>query len=77
MDQSKPSDLVQATLDLLLLKILALELVNGFAVSQAAEAAQVSGPATGLKCRAESSTARRQERMVGFRRIPPKDTRTV
>jgi transcriptional regulator len=30
---SKPSDLVQGTLDLLLLKILALEPLNGFAVS--------------------------------------------
>jgi len=31
---SKPSDLVQGTLDMLLLKILALESMNGFAVSQ-------------------------------------------
>ena len=31
---SKPSDLVQGTLDLLLLKILALEPLNGFAMSQ-------------------------------------------
>ena len=31
---SKPSDLVQGTLDRLLLKILALEPMNGFAVSQ-------------------------------------------
>ena len=31
---SKPSDLVQGTLDMLLLKILALEPMNGFAVSQ-------------------------------------------
>jgi PadR family transcriptional regulator, regulatory protein PadR len=30
---SKPADLVQGTLDLLLLKILALEPLNGFAVS--------------------------------------------
>ncbi len=30
---SKPSDLVQGTLDLLLLKILALEPMNGYAVS--------------------------------------------
>jgi transcriptional regulator len=30
---SKPSDLVQGTLDLLLLKILALEPLNGFAIS--------------------------------------------
>src|SRR5579863_10729576 len=30
---SKPSDLVQGTLDMLLLKILALEPMNGFAVS--------------------------------------------
>ena len=29
---SKPSDLVQGTLDMLLLKILALEPMNGFAV---------------------------------------------
>jgi PadR family transcriptional regulator PadR len=38
---SKPSDLVQGTLDLLLLKILALEPLNGFAVSQRLK--QVSG----------------------------------
>ena len=31
---SKPSDLVQGTLDMLLLKFLALEPMNGFAVSQ-------------------------------------------
>jgi PadR family transcriptional regulator, regulatory protein PadR len=31
---SKPSDLVQGTLDLLILKILALEPMHGFAVSQ-------------------------------------------
>ena len=31
---SKPSDLVQGTLDLLILKILALEPLNGWAVSQ-------------------------------------------
>src|SRR5216684_6220885 len=31
---SKPSDLVQGTLDLLILKILALEPMNGWAVSQ-------------------------------------------
>jgi PadR family transcriptional regulator PadR len=31
---SKPSDLVQGTLDLLLLKILALERLNGWAISQ-------------------------------------------
>ena len=34
IDMSKPSDLVQGTLDMLLLKILALEPMNGFAVSQ-------------------------------------------
>ena len=33
-DMSKPSDLVQGTLDLLLLKILALEPLHGWAVSQ-------------------------------------------
>src|SRR5437016_11888072 len=38
---SKPSDLVQGTLDLLLLKILALEPVNGWAISQRLK--QVSG----------------------------------
>jgi PadR family transcriptional regulator len=38
---SKPSDLVQGTLDMLLLKILALELMNGFEVSQRLK--QVSG----------------------------------
>ncbi len=38
---SKPSDLVQGTLDLLLLKILALEPLNGWAISQRLR--QVSG----------------------------------
>src|SRR5215472_11969065 len=38
---SKPSDLVQGTLDLLLLKIVALEPLNGFAISQRLK--QVSG----------------------------------
>ena len=38
---SKPSDLVQGTLDLLLLKILALEPMHGFAISQRLK--QVSG----------------------------------
>ena len=38
---SKPSDLVQGTLDMLLLKILELEPMNGFAVSQRLK--QVSG----------------------------------
>jgi transcriptional regulator len=38
---SRPSDLLQGTLDLLLLKILALEPLNGFAVSQRLR--QVSG----------------------------------
>ena len=31
---SKPSDMVQGTLDLLILKMLALEPLNGFAISQ-------------------------------------------
>jgi PadR family transcriptional regulator PadR len=38
---SKPSDLVQGTLDLLVLKILALEPLNGWAISQRLR--QVSG----------------------------------
>ncbi|MBV8569354.1 MAG: PadR family transcriptional regulator [Acidobacteriaceae bacterium] len=38
---SKPSDLVQGTLDLLLLKILTLEPLNGWAISQRLK--QVSG----------------------------------
>jgi DNA-binding PadR family transcriptional regulator len=38
---SKPSDLVQGTLDLLILKILALEPLHGWAVSQRLK--QVSG----------------------------------
>ncbi len=38
---SKPSDLVQGTLDLLILKILALEPLNGWAISQRLR--QVSG----------------------------------
>lgn len=38
---SKPTDLVQGTLDLLLLKILALEAMNGWTISQRLK--QVSG----------------------------------
>jgi PadR family transcriptional regulator len=38
---SKPADLVQGTLDLLILKILALEPLNGYSVSQRLK--QVSG----------------------------------
>ncbi len=38
---SKPTDLVQGTLDMLLLKILALEPLNGFAVSERLK--QISG----------------------------------
>jgi PadR family transcriptional regulator, regulatory protein PadR len=38
---SKPSDLVQGTLDLLLLKILALQPLNGWAISQRLK--QISG----------------------------------
>ena len=38
---SKPSDLVQGTLDLLLLKILALQPMNGWAISQRLR--QISG----------------------------------
>jgi PadR family transcriptional regulator PadR len=38
---SKPSDLVQGTLDMLLLKILAFEPLNGFAVSERLK--QISG----------------------------------
>ena len=38
---SKPSDLVQGTLDLLILKILALEALNGWAIGQRLR--QVSG----------------------------------
>jgi PadR family transcriptional regulator, regulatory protein PadR len=41
MFMSKPPDLVQGTLDLLLLKILALEPLHGFAISQRLR--QVSG----------------------------------
>ena len=40
-DMSRPSDLVQGTLDLLQLKILALEPLNGWAISQRLK--QVSG----------------------------------
>ena len=38
---SKPSDLVQGTLDLLILKVLALEPLNGYSISQRLK--QVSG----------------------------------
>jgi transcriptional regulator len=41
MNMSKPSDLVQGTLDMLLLKVLALESMNGFALSERLR--QVSG----------------------------------
>ena len=41
MDMSKPSDLAQGTLDMLLLTTLALEPINGFAVSEWLK--QVSG----------------------------------
>jgi transcriptional regulator len=41
MNMSKPSDFVQGTLDMLLMKILALESMNGFAISQRLK--QVSG----------------------------------
>jgi PadR family transcriptional regulator, regulatory protein PadR len=41
MNVSKPPDLVQGTLDMLLLKILAIEPMNGFAVSHRLK--QVSG----------------------------------
>jgi len=41
MNVSKPSDLVQGTLDLLILKILALQPMNGWAISQRLK--QVSG----------------------------------
>ncbi len=40
---SKPSDLVQGTLDLLILKILALQPLNGWAISQRLK--QISGDA--------------------------------
>jgi transcriptional regulator len=42
-EMSKPADLVQGTLDLLLLKILALQPMNGHAISQ--RLGQVSGDA--------------------------------
>ena len=43
---SKPSDLVQGTLDMLLLKILALEPMNGWAISQRLE--QISSDVLGV-----------------------------
>ena len=43
---SKPSDLVQGTLDMLILKILALEPLNGWAVSQRLK--QMSGDVLGV-----------------------------
>ena len=43
---SKPSDLVQGTLDMLILKILALEPSNGWAISQRLK--QVSSDALGV-----------------------------
>jgi PadR family transcriptional regulator, regulatory protein PadR len=41
MSMSKPSDLVQGTLDLLILKIVALQPLNGWAISQRLK--QISG----------------------------------
>jgi transcriptional regulator len=43
---SKPSDLVQGTLDMLLLKILALEPLNGWAISQRLQ--QISSDVLGV-----------------------------
>src|SRR5260370_2413348 len=45
-DMSKPTDLVQGTLDMLILKILALEPLNGWAVSQRLK--QMSGDVLGV-----------------------------
>lgn len=43
---SKPSDLVQGTLDMLVLKILALQPMNGWAISQRLK--QISGDVLGV-----------------------------
>lgn len=43
---SKPSDLVQGTLDMLILKILALQPLNGWAISQRLK--QISGEVLGV-----------------------------
>jgi len=43
---SKPSDLVQGTLDMLILKILALQPLNGWAISQRIK--QISGNVLGV-----------------------------
>jgi PadR family transcriptional regulator, regulatory protein PadR len=43
---SKPSDLVQGTLDMLILKILALQAMNGWAISQRMK--QISSDALGV-----------------------------
>lgn len=43
---SKPSDLVQGTLDMLILKILALQPLNGWAISQRLR--QISGDVLGV-----------------------------
>ena len=76
---SKPSDLVQGTLDMLLLKILALEPMNGFAVSQRLK--QVSGdvlqvsdgslyrPCTSWNKRAGSPPNGKRPNMAGGRNI--------
>ena len=52
---SRPSDLVQGTLDLLLLKILALEPLHGWAVSQRLK--QVSGDVLQVRIAGGSPTA--------------------
>jgi len=76
---SKPSDLARGTLDMLLLKILELEPMNGFAVSQRLK--QVSGdvlpvsdgslyrPCTSWSRRVGSQPNRKRPSMGGVRNI--------
>ena len=65
---SKPSDLVQGTLDLLLLKILALQPLNGFAISlrlkQVSERRSPGERRLALSCIAQART-----RGLDFRRV--------
>ena len=68
-DMSKPSDFVQGTLDLLLLKILALEPLHGWAVSQrlrqiSSDVLQVSDGISTLPCTSWSKRAEDQSRLA-------------
>ena len=60
---SKPSDLVQGTLDMLLLKIVALEPMNGWAISQRLK--QISSDVLGVSDVDDPSTVLPQSNVAG------------